>query len=111
MKPDTIVKLRDAFIMASDALQEELEGIAPKSAVTTVPEQIFVVLKFEAQSGERLGDFETADKKNNTEENWTHAFNILKQANATISNRFHGGSYLFTYWIYSERIFRQRLKT
>jgi hypothetical protein len=29
MKPETIVKLRDALTMASDALQEELEGMAP----------------------------------------------------------------------------------
>lgn len=34
MKPDTIVKLRDAFTMASLALQEELESQMPKDEKT-----------------------------------------------------------------------------
>lgn len=77
--------------------------------VVTVPEQTFNVLKFEPQKGEKLGEFETAEKKNNTEQNWTHAFNILKAANATINSRYHGPDYVFSYWLYQDRVFRQKL--
>lgn len=77
----------------------------------TVPEQTtFNVLKFEAQKGPTLRDFETAEKKNNVEQNWNHALNILKSANATINNRFHGPNYVYSYWLYTDRIFRQKLK-
>jgi protein gp37 len=33
MKPETVLKLRDAFIMASDALQEELQSMAPVETI------------------------------------------------------------------------------
>jgi hypothetical protein len=78
----------------------------------TVPEQTtFTVLKFESQKGSTLGDFETAEKKNNVEQNWTHAYNILKQSNSTINARFHGPGYAHSYWFYNEKIYRQKLKS
>jgi hypothetical protein len=81
----------------------------PKNAVT-VPEQTFDLLKFEPQKGEKLGEFEIADKKNSIAQNWTQAFNILNQNNATINNRFHGLGYVYAYWTYQERIYRKKLK-
>jgi hypothetical protein len=75
-----------------------------------VPEQTFNVLKFEPQKGEKLGEFETAEKKNNTEQNWNHAFNILKAANSTINGRYHGEAYICSYWLFKDKIYRQKLK-
>ena len=87
----------------------EVMKVTEKDTVT-VPEQTFSILKFEPQKGEKLGEFETAEKKNNTEKNWNHAFNILKAANSTINGRYHGEAYICSYWLYGERIFRQKLK-
>lgn len=85
---------------------------ASEKRSATVPEQTtFNVLKMETQKGSTLGDFETAEKKNNVEQDWTHAYNILKQSNATINARFHGPGYLHSYWLYNEKIYRQKLKT
>ena len=83
---------------------------ASEKCAATVPEQTFNVLPFQAQKGEKLGEFETAEKKSTTEQHWNHAFNILKAANATINNRFHGPNYVYSYWLYTDRIFRQKLK-
>ena len=113
MKPETIVKLRDAFIMASDALQEELEKMAPTSVKqeAAVKEETFAILNFEKQAGERLGEFEVASKKTNIPEKFQPAYTILEKSSATISNRYHGSDYQYSYWIYgSDRIFKQKLK-
>jgi hypothetical protein len=75
-----------------------------------VLEATFDCLKFEAAKGERLGDYETASKKNNISEKFQAAFNILSQSNSTISNRYHGRGYAYAYWLYGDRIFRQKLK-
>jgi hypothetical protein len=116
LKPETVVKLRDAFALAMDALQEELERMAPTATgekqvqVPVVLEQTFTILTYEKQSGDKLGEYETATKKNNISEKFQSAYNILAKANGTIAHRYHGESYLFSYWIYDERIFRQKLK-
>jgi len=62
MKPDTIVKLRDAFIMASDALQEELEAQAPKGKVDLTADLTGIV--WEAAVGPK-GAYEKTDDTNN----------------------------------------------
>jgi len=112
---DFLIKLRDAFTMASDALQEELERMAPtgtgEKQVAAVLEQTFSSLAYEKQTGDKLGEYETATRKNNIPEKFLSAQNILKQANATIAHRYHGKDYSYSYWIYGEdRIFRQELK-
>jgi hypothetical protein len=76
----------------------------------TVSEQTFNVLKFVEHKGEKLNEFGTAERKDNDEQAWLHAFNILKQNDSTINKRFHGVGYVYSYWIYNERIFRQKLK-
>ncbi len=67
-------------------------------------------LKYAEYTSEKLGTFEVAEEKGNSLEKWTNAFNVLKQANATISERYHGESYVHSYWLYNERIYRQKLK-
>lgn len=86
-----------------------LVGVAKPS----IPEKTFDVLKWQAEKGAVLGDYETSYKNQNVLENWQHAFNILKANNSVISNPFHLEGYQYRYWIYPEkyddRIFRKKL--
>jgi hypothetical protein len=82
----------------------------PPKKVAVVREETFACLKFEPQKGVRIGEFEVAYREQNLPEHWNHAFNILRQANATINNRYYGEGYQYSYWLYGEgRIFRQKL--
>ena len=91
---------------------EKLVGSEVKSKAK-ISEETFNILKWDNEKGERLGDFQTAYKNKNVLESWQHAYNILKQANAVIGNRFHEQGYEYAYWIYPEkyedRIFRKKL--
>jgi len=90
------------------AVKKGVSAEQPKTVA--VGEETFTCLKFEPQKGARIGEYEVAFKEHNLPEHWNHAYNILKQANATISNRYHGEGYQYSYWLYGEgRIFRQRL--
>ncbi|MCK4474216.1 hypothetical protein KAU30_00130 [Candidatus Bathyarchaeota archaeon] len=76
-----------------------------------VEEEVFAVLKFEPQTGARIGDFEVAYKPNNIPEKFQHAYAILHKNNATIGSRYHGPRYVFAYWLYAQnKIYRQKLK-
>jgi hypothetical protein len=70
-------------------------------------------LKWVDEKGSRLGDYQVAYKSQNPFDRWQHAYNILKQNNATIANPFHMEGYQYRYWIYPEkyddRIFRKKL--
>lgn len=81
-----------------------------KEPAVTVKEETIACLSFEPQKGERLGEYETASQKNNLPDKFNTAFNVLSKSNATISNRYHGQGYVFSYWLYAERIFRQKPK-
>lgn len=106
-----LVKLRDALAMASEAVNEYIDTLAPPEVKNVVSEDTFSILKFEAQKGSKLGDFEVSYKANNIEEKWVQAFNVLSKANATIKDRYHGKGYQFSYWLYGEnKIYRQKLK-
>lgn len=99
--------------MAADALQDELESMAPREAKQTaaVQEATFTILKFEPQQGAKIGEYEVAYTAGNLEDKWTHAMNVLRQANATIKNRYHGEGYAHSYWLYGDgKIYRQKLK-
>ncbi len=88
----------------------ELVGVSPQEA-PAVKEEVFNILKFEQQKGEKLGEFEVAHKSSNLPDKWQHAYNILGQNNATIKERFHEKDYAYSYWLYGEdRIYRQKLK-
>lgn len=106
----------DAFFSLLDAFEAGITGFrqqlgSRKGVAAAVKEETFTCLKFEQQKGNRLGEFEVAVKDKNPEAQWLHAFNILKQANATINNRYHGEGYLHSYWLYGEgKIYRQKLK-
>jgi hypothetical protein len=87
----------------------ELKGIAAHTAA--VSEETFHTLKFEAQKGAKIGDYEVAYKPNNIEEKFQHAHNVLKNSNATIANRYYGEGYQFSYWLYGQgKIYRQKLQ-
>lgn len=73
-----------------------------------IDEKVFSSLKFEAQQGQKLGQYEIADKIKNNPEDWQKAYDILKKAGATIKDRVKGQN--FTFWLYGdfERIYRQK---
>ena len=111
-----IVKLRDSASMLAEAADDFLKSMAPpelglETQPTAVIETTFVILKWEAQKGSQLGDFDTAYKTNNIQDKWQSAYNILRASNATIQNRYHGKDYTYSYWIYGQdKIYRQKLK-
>jgi len=111
---DFLVKLRDVCMLMADAANEYIKSMAPpeaKGETAAVQEVTFSTLKFEAQQGAKLGEFEIAYKHNNLEDKWRLAYNILRNSNATIKDRYHGDTYAYSYWIYGEdRIYRQKLK-
>lgn|GEM_PF-677649 len=113
---DFLVKLRDAGQMIADAANELLASMAPpehevRKEHAAVGEITFTILKWDAQTGSKLGDFEVAYKPSNIEDKWQNAFNILRNSNATIKERYYGAGYGFSYWIYGQdKIYRQKLK-
>ena len=85
----------------------ELTGV--ESAA--VEEENFTILKFEPQTGARIGEYEVAYKPNNIPEKFEHAYAILHKNNATIGSRYHCPRYVFGYWLYGEgKIYRKKLK-
>ena len=113
---DFLVKLRDAGQMIADAANEFLNSMAPsgpglENEPAAVKEMSFTTLKWDAQTGSKLGDFEVAYKASNIEDKWQHAFNILRSSNATIKERYRGKGYSYSYWVYGQdKIYRQKLK-
>jgi hypothetical protein len=95
-------------------LKRQIEKLlGPIEIKATLPEETFSILKWQDEKGERLGDFQAAYKNMNIPDKWNHAYNILKNNNATIANSFHELGYQFRYWIfpskYDDRIFRKKL--
>ena len=110
---DFMVKLRDAAQTIADAANEYLEKLTPieTKQATTVKEETFTILQFEKQQGARIGEYEVAYKQNNLSDKWLYAYNILRQNNATINNRYYGEGYIYNYWLYGKnKIYRQKLK-
>jgi len=92
------------------------QRIAQKHGITEEAPAVSEInfnLNFKEFSTQKLGTFEVTEEKTNPPEKWIRALNILKQNNATISSRYHGESYVYSYWLYGEnldRIYRQKLK-
>ncbi len=111
-----LVKLRDSCQMIADAANEYVETFAPPEAKenkqpAAVAELTFSTLRFETQQGAKLGEYEIAYKAGNLEDKWRSAYNILRNSNATIKDRYHGEGYQYSYWLYGEdKIYRQKLK-
>lgn len=94
---------------AVDLKHRVAEFLGVKEAA--VKEETFTCLKYEKQQGQRIGEYEVAYKPNNIPEKFQQAFNILSKNNATISSRYHGEGYAYSYWLYGEgKIYRQKLK-
>jgi len=104
---DALFTMLDAFEAGISAFKQ---AVGAKKGVCAVKEETFTCLTFEAAKGNRIGEFEVAAKEKNREEPWLHAYNILKQANASINNRYHGEGYQYSYWLFGEKIYRQKLK-
>ncbi len=101
-----VIILKNCIIELHKLPELELE-----KEVTTVNETTFIILKWDAQKGVQLGDFDVAYKKSNLQDKWQSAFKILRNSNATIKERYHGTGYNYSYWIYGEdKIYRQKLK-
>jgi hypothetical protein len=104
--------------MASEALNEYIETLAAPevkenkpAAPATVQETTFTILKFERQTGAKIGEYEVAYKSSNIEDKWTHAYNVLRNSNATIKDRYHSEGYEFSYWLYrADKIYRKKLE-
>ena len=113
-----LVKLRDAALMVVDAANEALESLAPPGVKenkpaepATVQETTFTILKFEQQTGAKIGEYGVAYKASSIEDKWTHAYTVLRNSNATIKDRYHGEGYEFSYWLYgADKIYRQKLE-
>ena len=109
-----LVKLRDACQMMADAANEYIDSLAPpedKTQAAAVQEITFTTLKFEAQQGAKLGEYEIAHKQSNLDDKWRPAYTILRNNNATIKDRYYGKTYQYSYWLYGEdKIYRQKLK-
>ena len=113
-KDDLERDLLDFATTIEDACFELKRRIAARHGVTdeelpTVSEAKFN-LNYTEVTSPKLGNFEIAEEKTNPTEKWTRAHNILKQNNATISTRYHGNNYNFSYWLYNGKIYRQKLK-
>ena len=98
------------ILKSGEAGQPEHISESKKEPVAAVKEETFTCLTFEQQKGERLGDYGTASLKNNIPDKFHSAFNILSKSNAVISNRYRGEGYVYSYWLYHETIYRQKLK-
>jgi hypothetical protein len=82
-----------------------------KKEPTTVSETTFTILEWDPLQGAKIGPYDVAYKASNLEDKWASAFNILRQSNSTIKNRYHGQGYGHTYWLYNGgKIYRQQLK-
>jgi hypothetical protein len=110
---DFFVARRDANLRENEAI-DQLINVLGKPIVEAenelaVSEENFN-LNYSEFTGQKLGTFEVAEKQENNPEKWNRGFNILKNANASISSRYHGENYAFSYWIYNSQIYRQKLK-
>ncbi len=114
---DFLEKLRDACQAIADAANELLKALAPpelglENEPVAVNELSFTVLKWEPQKGSKLGEYDVAYKASNIQDKWQYAFNVLRNSNATIKERYHGENYGHAYWIYDQdKIYRQKLGT
>jgi len=103
--------LLNCNIMRTLKAMNKTGQIAKPQAPPTIQELTFTTLKFDSQKGDKLGEFEIAYKTTNPPDKFDQAFNILRNSNATIKERYHGQAYAYSYWIYGEgKIYRQKLK-
>lgn len=108
---DILVNFANAIEAASFDLKHRVGELVGVKEAAAAKEETFTILKFEKQQGAKIGEYEVAYQAQNIPEKWSHAYGILQKNNATISNRYHGLGYEFSYWLYGEgKIYRQKLK-
>ncbi len=104
----------DAFFGMLNAFEAGItsfkQQLGAEKGIIAVKEETFTCLQFKTQHGNTIGDFEVASKDSNEDVQWHHAFNILKNSNATINKRYHEEGYQHSYWLFGEKIYRQKLE-
>ena len=103
---EILVKVRD---MATEALDQLTPEEVKEKPIVDESNFYFTYKDYESP---KLKSFQAADRKDNTGNRFQSAINILKKNDATISHRYHGEDYNFSYWLYGDpvRIYRQKLK-
>lgn len=97
----------EAGIAVAKQRIKEAKKVLPKKETAAVAEQTFLCLKFEPQTGQKIGPYDVAYEPQNPPQNWTHAMNVLKANNSVIEKRYHGPGYKFSYWLFGEhKIYR-----
>ena len=107
-----LLEIAQVLDKASTKIRQTVENQSPVSnaASAVVNELTFSTLKFEIQQGARLGEYEIAHKASNLQDKWQTAYNVLRNSNATIKERYRGEGYQYSYWLYGEnKIYRQKL--
>jgi len=109
---EMLTRIRNAFQGATDAIDAYINFLGkPIGTTSFVEEETFTILKFEKQQGAKIGEYEVAYIPSNLADKWVQAYNILRQNNATINNRYYGENYVHNYWLYDEdKIYRQKLR-
>lgn len=102
-------EITDEFLNYLGTPFQEAVGVKEEPEKAAVSEENFA-LNYTEYTSQKLGTFEVTEEKGNIPEKWNRAYNILKQANATISNRYHGPNYAFAFWLYNKKIYRQKIK-
>jgi hypothetical protein len=110
---DGLEKLVEGLDDCQRVLRGESEAIGPQveKHVAAVKEETFTILRFDAQQGTQIGNYEVAYRASNIEDKWRHALSILRMNNSTIASRYHGEGYVYSYWLYGQdKIYRQKQK-
>ena len=56
-----------------------------------------------------MGAFEVSERNDKDPEKFAEALHLLEANKATINQRFHPEGYVFEYWKFQNRIYRQKL--
>jgi hypothetical protein len=121
---DILEQLAKDLELAEANLHRSLKGVRPERTAVNHAEQIsqgtqaiavnevnFTCLKWDLQHSDKMGDYDIAGAANNVPDKFNQAYKILEASNATIKARYHGQTYVYSYWIYGEgKIYRQLLK-
>lgn len=108
---EVLVNYANAQEAAAVDLKHRIAEVVGVKKPAAVREETFTILKWEKQTGAKIGEYEVAYQPNNLLEKWSHAYGILQKSNATINSRYHGPGYQFSYWLYGVgKIYRQKLK-
>ena len=111
-------KIAEAILDFANALEAtcvQLKRYIGQAHGVGIKEETFTqLLGWQQGKGNRIGAFEfTTRKANNNSNAFSHAYNILKANDASISNRFHDEGFQHSYWLFSgklDTIYRQVLK-